>query len=269
MSILQSLSADNFITVNRTAASIVGLDAAVILGELASEALYWQQHKEGFDGWFFSTVENLEARTFLSGHSQRQAIQRLQDQGWIRVEKKGMPAKRYISINEEEIEKSLHDKSLNFLTTRRQKNERQDVQNFNDNKNIYNENIKEEKREDIQTPSDSDIRFLDQPASQEDIKKIIDVLLEAYPNMKNKIDKKGLTNLWYAHLGDNNADRIYQAVMNHIASNKFFPSIKEIQEELRRINYIASIPAPSQSSAPQDQERSDDCVDDILDQFND
>ena len=267
MSILQSLSADNFITVNRTAASIVGLDAAVILGELASEALYWQQHKEGFDGWFFSTVENLEARTFLSGHSQRQAIQRLQDQGWIRVEKKGMPAKRYISINEEEIEKSLHDKSLNFLTTRRQKNERQDVQNFNVNKNINNENIEEEKREDIQTPSD--IRFLDQPVSQEDIKKIIDLLLEAYPYFKNKIDKGTLSAIWYVHLGGNNADRIYQAVMNHIASNDFFPSIKEIQEELRRINYIASIPAPSQSSAPEDQERSDDIDDDFLDQFKD
>lgn len=265
MSILQSLSADNFITVNRTAASIVGLDAAVILGELASEALYWQQHKEGFDGWFFSTVENLEARTFLSGHSQRQAIQRLQDQGWIRVEKKGMPAKRYISINEEEIEKSLHDKSLNFLTTRRQKNEQQDVKNFNDNKNIDNKNLKEEKREDIQTPSD---QFLDQPASQEDIKKIIDLLLEAYPYLKNKIDKKGLTNLWYAHLGENNADRIYQAVMNHISSNTFFPSIKEIQEELRRINFLSSIPAPSQSSAPQDQERSD-IDEDFLDQFKD
>lgn len=265
MSILQALSADNFITVNRTAAAIVGLDAAVILGELASESLYWQNHKEGFDGWFYSTVENLEERTFLSAHSQRQAIQRLQDQGWIRVEKKGMPAKRYISINEEEIEKSLHDKSLKFLTTRRQKNERQDVKIFNTNKNINNKTIEKEKRKDIQ--ASSDVRFLDQPISQEDIEKIIDLLLEAYPYNKRNISKETASAVWMASFKGENAGRIYQAVLNHIATNRFYPSIEEIQEQVRRI-YLTDIPEHRQASAPEDQERSD-ISDDFFDNFCD
>ena len=44
MSILHLLSNSNFIVVNRTVISSVGLDAAIMLGELASEYFYWEQH---------------------------------------------------------------------------------------------------------------------------------------------------------------------------------------------------------------------------------
>ena len=117
MSVLELMCADGFITVNRKIAHIVGLEAAVVLGELASEHLYYQSHDPDFDGLFYSTVENLEKRTFLSAYSQRLALNKLQDQGRISVDKRGMPARRYIRKNEEKIAAVVNDKSLKNLTT--------------------------------------------------------------------------------------------------------------------------------------------------------
>lgn len=144
MSILSILATNNFITVNRTVASIVGLEAAVIFGELAGESQYWSEKSPEADGWFFSTVENLEEKTFLSAHQQREALKRLEDQGWIETEKKGMPARRFIRLKEEKIIESLNDQSLKILTTSGQKTERPVVKNFNGNNNISNNNIKED-----------------------------------------------------------------------------------------------------------------------------
>ena len=144
MSILSILATNNFITVNRTVASIVGLEAAVIFGELAGESQYWSEKSPEADGWFFSTVENLEEKTFLSAHQQREAIKRLEDLGWIETEKKGMPARRFIRLKEENIIRSLNDQSLKILTTSDAKIERPVVKNFNGNNNISNNNIKED-----------------------------------------------------------------------------------------------------------------------------
>lgn len=144
MSILNLICSNGFITVNRTIASIVGLEAAAVLGEIATEYLYWQEHDPDFNGEFYSTIENLESRTFLSAYSQRIALNKLQEQGWIQVSKKGMPAKRFIRVFEDKISIVVNDKSSNFLTTGGEKNEQQVVKNFNINNNITKDNKKEE-----------------------------------------------------------------------------------------------------------------------------
>jgi hypothetical protein len=144
MSILNLICSNGFITVNRTIASIVGLEAAAVLGEIATEYLYWQEHDPDFNGEFYSTIENLESRTFLSAYSQRIALNKLQEQGWIQVRKKGMPAKRFIRVFEDKILIVVNDKSSNFLTTGGEKNEQQVVKNFNINNNITKDNRKEE-----------------------------------------------------------------------------------------------------------------------------
>ena len=94
MSVLELLSSSNFISVNKSIAAEVGLEAAVILGELASEHNYWSSRNELEDGYFYSTVENLQEKTFLSGHNQRIALEKLAEKGWIDIKKKGLPAKR-------------------------------------------------------------------------------------------------------------------------------------------------------------------------------
>jgi hypothetical protein len=140
MSILDLMCTDGFITVNRHICSVVGLEAAVVLGELASEYLYWQKNDPDFNGEFYSTVENLEKRTFLTAHSQRLALNKLQDNNLITIRKKGMPAKRFIRINEDEITRVVNDLSLKSLTTGDEKSEALVVQNFNGNNNRDNNN---------------------------------------------------------------------------------------------------------------------------------
>jgi DNA-binding PadR family transcriptional regulator len=187
MSILHLLASDNFITVNRQIASIVGLEAAVILGELVSEFIYWADRDGLQDGFFFSTVENLESKTFLSAHSQRQALEKLSSFGFVDVEKKGMPAKRYIRINEKAIEDALvvNDKSLKILTTSDEKIESQDVKNFDGNKNIDKKNIEKDHKE-KHIPATQYSEILSQASVIADYKPLYDAFID-FIDMRKKI----------------------------------------------------------------------------------
>ena len=144
MTILQLIASENYISVNKDLIKLLGLEEAIMLGELASEQYYWQKENRLVeDAWFFSTIENIEENTGLSGHKQRKALKSLEDMGLIEQKIKGIPAKRYIRIIEEQVFNLFNSKSLKNLTTGCKKNEELDVKNFNGNKNnINNNNIK-------------------------------------------------------------------------------------------------------------------------------
>lgn len=144
MSVLHLLSSGNFITVNRTLIKSYGLDAAVMLGELASEFLYWDERGAAEGGWFYSTVENVEQNAGLTAHEQRNALVKLAEAGLVEVKRGGMPAKRYIRIVEDAVVKNFNNKSLKILTTSDQNFEQQDVKNFNVNNNKEKKNRKKE-----------------------------------------------------------------------------------------------------------------------------
>ena len=249
MSVLDLICSDGFITVNRHIASIVGLEAAAVLGELASEYLYWQSHDPEFDGEFYSTIENLERRTYLSAHSQRIALNKLQENGWITVSKKGMPAKRYIRIHEEKINEVVNDKSLKFLTTGDQNFERQDVKIFNTNNNINNDKREIENNEDKdiipvvndwESENKDEHAFLNKPVQRNDIEYLIDKLIDAYPYSKKKIDKYSIRKTWEECFRDVKAITLYQAVKLCIEKCRFFPTVSEINNEIKRANIILS-----------------------------
>lgn len=152
MSILSLISSNNFIVLNKTLISLLGIEEALMLGELASEYDYWVNQGKTKDGWFFSTVENVERNTNLSKHRQKKALENLQKQGLVTVERKGMPAKRYIRINEDAIGQILSNKKSKILTSRSEKFELQEVKKIDrnknkDNKNKVNNNKKESKKE--------------------------------------------------------------------------------------------------------------------------
>jgi len=141
MNILQILASENYITVNKDLIKILNLEGAVVFGELASEYIYWDKAGELEDGYFYSTVENMQEKTSLSSYQQRQALKILEEKELIKVKLKGIPAKRYIKINEDQVVKILNIKMLKNLTTRSEKNKQQDVKKINTNKNINNKNI--------------------------------------------------------------------------------------------------------------------------------
>ena len=145
MGILELISSDNYIAVNKSLIKIVGLEAAVLLGNLASEYTYWEERDGLKDGFFFSTVENIEDKTGLTSYQQRQAINKLVGLKIVEVKKMGIPAKRYIRISEQQVVKVLNDKKLKNCTTVGEKTERQQVKKLHSNNNINNKNIEQEK----------------------------------------------------------------------------------------------------------------------------
>lgn len=265
MSILHLIATSNFITVNRTIAEIVGLEAAVVFGELASEAAYWQEHDPEYDGSFYSTIENLEKRTCLSAHSQRMALSKLQEQGWVTVEKRGMPAKRYIRIHEQQVAQFFNDKTFKILTTSDEKNERQDVQNFNGNKNINKENIKEDISKGIAAPADL------QNKSEDHINKALDYLVGCFPYLKGKIQQE-TRDAWREEFIDTDPEIFMKAIKDHVSTCRYFPTPAEINEQIRRAYLTVETRPSSQHQNEKDPNGSEEeqdykKVEDILSQF--
>ena len=103
MGILQLISSSNFITVNKDLIKVLGLEEAILLGELASEYDYWNNKNEIEDGYFYSTIENIEKETTLTAYKQRKCLETLKNNGFIDIQIRGIPAKRYIKLlNKEE-----------------------------------------------------------------------------------------------------------------------------------------------------------------------
>lgn len=102
------LSHDNFIPVSKVLASKIGLLEATLFGELCAESDYWHERGEVTeDDYFFSTIENIENKLFIKRKTQERLIRTLVNIGLISISKRGLPAKRYIKINEELLAKQL------------------------------------------------------------------------------------------------------------------------------------------------------------------
>lgn len=93
MSILNLLSQKDYIAYNKHFAKEVGVDEAIVFGELCSicnihgEEFYFEQHR-------------IIEETCLTEYRIRNALKNLQDFGLVSVTKKGLPAKNYYSLNE-------------------------------------------------------------------------------------------------------------------------------------------------------------------------
>lgn len=141
MNVIKMVASSSFITVNVTIAHEVGLDASVILGELASSQTYWED--KGLldeDGMFFETAEQIEEKTTLTTYKQSKAIKVLEDKGFIRTKMKGVPAKKYFFVDGEEIGRVLENKFSKNLKTRIEETSKLDSKKLETNKNKNNKN---------------------------------------------------------------------------------------------------------------------------------
>lgn len=95
------LSSSKYIIVNKDLIKSLGLNEAIILGELCSEYTYWENNnKLDDDGYFYSTRENIENNTGINAHFQRIAMKNLEELGILLSKKMGIPCKKYYKINE-------------------------------------------------------------------------------------------------------------------------------------------------------------------------
>lgn len=207
MGILQLISTSNFITVNKDLIKALGLEEAILLGELASEYDYWSTRNEIENGYFYSTIENIEEKTTLTAYKQRKCLENLKNKGIIDIQIKGMPAKRYIKINEEQVFQIFNNKLLKNLTTRSENFSQQDIKKLNGNNNINNNIINAvEKKQNAEiikcyeenigliTPATAEILF---SYNDIDYKMIIEAIkIASINNKRNCKYIQGILNSW-------------------------------------------------------------------------
>jgi hypothetical protein len=133
------IASGNFISVNRDLIKVFGLETAILIGELASEYDYYSKRNELDDGCFYSTVKNIKENTGLSEYQQRQAFKILIEYGIVDIIKKGLPAKRYVRINEQ-VFLDVWDKCCKNYGTGAVKIKAQETSKLNTNNNINNKN---------------------------------------------------------------------------------------------------------------------------------
>ena len=156
MNALKLIASSSFITVNIELAKVVGLEASVMLGELASSQLYWEERGELEDGMFFETVEMIEDRTTLTKYQQAKAVKDLEEAGVLRTVRKGIPAKRYFSVNGEKLSALVDNKKSKNLTTGSQKTSQLEVKKLDCNKKREKEN-RETRKENNNTVSQANL----------------------------------------------------------------------------------------------------------------
>lgn len=148
MNVLQLIASSSFVVVNKQLVKELGLEEALMLGELASEYSYWLDREElTDDGYFYSTVENVEDNTGLSDYKQRKALNSLKQKGLVDVDLRGLPAKRFVKIFEEQLLKLFENKISKNLRTDTQKIKELELKNFdiNNNKGKKNNNKNKER----------------------------------------------------------------------------------------------------------------------------
>ena len=145
MNVIRMVASSSFITVNIAIAHEVGLDAAVILGELASSQVYWED--KGLlneEGMFFETAEQIEEKM------------------------KGVPEKKYFLVDGDAIGSLLENNFSKNLKTRFEETSKQDSKKLESNNKRINKNIKER--------TESNKTVLDSTLSDPVKEKLIDFL---------------------------------------------------------------------------------------------
>ena len=96
---MELLGHGNYIAVNRTLIKRIGLNAAVVIGELADKARMFERQGQLKDGWFYVKVQTLGDNTGLGERAQRTAIDDLVRIGVLEVEYMGLPKRRWFRID--------------------------------------------------------------------------------------------------------------------------------------------------------------------------
>jgi len=112
--ILNLLRSDNALTINKILAKKIGLKEAIVYSAIVSKYFYWRNINElGEDGFFFYTVEDMEADTTLTNKQQLPVIKHLIKLGLIQYTRKAVCAPRrfYIVPDSEKLLELINGES--------------------------------------------------------------------------------------------------------------------------------------------------------------
>lgn len=140
--ILSLLAKQNYITYNKPLAKIIGIDEAILYGELCSISCYNNEEEFSYE------QEKIIDDTCLSEYRVRNALKKLIEFNLVEVNKKGLPSRYYYKLNDDAFKKimqisdeSLTTSPIKFDTTGDSKFDTTNIINKKDNKNINKKNI--------------------------------------------------------------------------------------------------------------------------------
>ena len=110
------LSSSAFLVLNKQLAKQIGLKPSILLADLISKEEYFIANGMT-DGWFFNTESNIQDDTTLTPFQQRKSLKVLKEKGLIETQRRGIPAKQYFKINEQQVIHFLNNLSEIKLTT--------------------------------------------------------------------------------------------------------------------------------------------------------
>lgn len=189
MNIISLLSSSNYIVVNKDMIREYGINATLMLGELASEHSYWERTGQlDEDGLFYSTIENIEYNTGLGRRKQADALKKLEQVGIVNVVVKGCPASRYFQLNVDRIAELFSDKCTNQFVQNEQsslhktynpvctkrtnqfvQNEQEIIINNNNKEKVISKNtLRKEKNKQKRKPLDLESVIASLPAESQD-----------------------------------------------------------------------------------------------------
>ena len=130
------LSSSAFIVLNKELARQVGLKEAILLADLISKEEYFIANGMT-DGWFFNTEANIEKDTTLTPYQQRKCLKTLKTNLVLETKRKGIPAKQYFKINEQQVIKLLNNLSATNLTSINKNKEIKITNNISNRRNDF------------------------------------------------------------------------------------------------------------------------------------
>ena len=124
------LASTPFFILNKNLLYSLGLDATIVLSDLMQKKAYFEQTHQLQGGFFYNTTSTITCSTTLSYYQIKQALNILQEKGYIEIKLKGIPAKKHFKIIENKIAKYLKTSNENIYI--------QECDNFevNNNKEI-------------------------------------------------------------------------------------------------------------------------------------
>lgn len=135
MGVINFLANNGHIVVSKFLIHQIGLEETVLLGELCAEYGYWENIKKLEEGFFPSSVENIEVQTTFKKKKQQELLNNLAEKKLIEIKKDGYPAKRLIKIDEKAILDLIVQLVQNDPTDNAVGSNRADI---NKNNSIYN-----------------------------------------------------------------------------------------------------------------------------------
>ncbi|MGN0651254.1 MAG: DUF6017 domain-containing protein [Oscillospiraceae bacterium] len=102
MEILNMLNPKNTVSFSRPVAHALGLNAAVVYSALIAKQVYYAQHDMlDEEGFFYSTVADLQESTSMGKDKQLTAIKVLTEAGLVECRKRGLPARRCFRVRDD------------------------------------------------------------------------------------------------------------------------------------------------------------------------